>query len=188
MDDKKLTKIIRDYFGKVLHLSLATSVNDRPWVCELHFVFDQSLDLYFISKPSRRHSLEIGQNPMVSGNIVEQHTINDKVRGIYFEGRAHEITAIDISSPIYLLFKERLRITQDTLEEQNLPDGHRFYKIEISDYYVFDGRESNPGKKYHLVSKNNSNKFIKNTLNSLEEFKNGKFNTYESVEDLIVKT
>lgn len=74
-----LEKTIRDYLPAVIHLSLSTCKDDKPWVCEVHYVYDDELNLYFRSKPSRRHSLEIMDNPYVAGNIVEQHTVEDKL-------------------------------------------------------------------------------------------------------------
>jgi uncharacterized protein YhbP (UPF0306 family) len=51
-----LEAIIRDYIDKSLHLSLATVSENKPWVCELHFVFDDDLNLYWRSKADTRHS------------------------------------------------------------------------------------------------------------------------------------
>jgi nitroimidazol reductase NimA-like FMN-containing flavoprotein (pyridoxamine 5'-phosphate oxidase superfamily) len=72
-------QIIRDYLPNVIHLSLATCVDNKPRVCEVHYVYDD-LNLYFRSKLSRRHSQEIFHNPYVAGNIVEQHTREEKPR------------------------------------------------------------------------------------------------------------
>jgi len=81
-------KIIRNYLPQVIHMSLATCANNKPWVSEVHFVFDNELNFYFRSTPQRRHSEEIATNPNVAGNIVTQHFLGQKVRGVYFEGLA----------------------------------------------------------------------------------------------------
>lgn len=52
-------------------MSLATSADNKPRVCEVYFVYDTDLNFYFRSKTSRRHSQEIAKNPYVSANIVE---------------------------------------------------------------------------------------------------------------------
>src|ERR1700754_950837 len=100
-------KAIREYLPNILHMSLGTSSDNRPWVCEVHFVYDDNLNLYWRSKPSRRHSQEIAQNPNVAGNIVEQHAKEAKPRGLYFEGTAEMIT-VEAESSIHRLFQERL--------------------------------------------------------------------------------
>ncbi len=45
-------KVIREYLPKVIHMSLATCVDNRPWVCEVHFVYDDDLNLYWRSTRS----------------------------------------------------------------------------------------------------------------------------------------
>ncbi len=144
-----LEQTIRDYLPHIIHMSLATSHDDRPWICEVHFVYDADLNLYFRSKPSRRHSHEINQNPLVSGSIVTQHTADEKPRWIYFEWKA-ELIVINQDDPIYTMFCERVWCDASIITDQEKEDGHKFYKISVSDYYIFDKKESNPSTKYHL--------------------------------------
>jgi uncharacterized protein YhbP (UPF0306 family) len=143
-------QVIREYLGNVLHMSLATSAGNNPWVCEVHFAFDDDLNLYFRSLPSRRHSQEIASNPNVAGNIVEPHGLNDKPRAVYFEGKAEMLTGVDENHPAYKSLSERLGSGTDIIDEAKEEDGHKFYKIAISDFYLFDSRESKPSQKYHL--------------------------------------
>ena len=84
-----LEKIIREHIDKSLHLSLATCSQNMPWVCEVHFAYDNNLNIYFSSLTSTRHAREIEANPQVAGNIVKQHDINKYPSGIYFDGNAY---------------------------------------------------------------------------------------------------
>jgi len=140
---------IRDYLPEILHMSLGTCVDNRPWVCEVHFVYDDELNLYFRSLPSRRHSQEIAANPHVAGNIVTQHPIDLKPRGVYFEGTAEVLHAVDENHPAYMLFCDRLKKDSSILDEARDPQGTQFYKITVSDFYLLDSREG-PFQKYHL--------------------------------------
>lgn len=145
-----IEQIIRDYIPNVIHMSLATCADGRPWICEVHFAYDEELNIYFRSKPSRRHSQEIATNPRVAGNIVEQHGKNDEPRGVYFEGRAEVLQNVDEKHPAYIATKDRFdkdtKIIEDSLQE----DGRKFYRITVDDFYLFDARESTPAQKYHL--------------------------------------
>lgn len=116
-----IEQAIREYLSEIIHMSLATCAGGRPWVCEVHFAFDEDLNLYFRSKPSRRHSEEIAANPNVAGNMVTQHQLGDKVRGVYFEGKAELLENVGEQHPAYVLYKER--------------------------FNLFDGRESSPSQK-----------------------------------------
>jgi Pyridoxamine 5'-phosphate oxidase len=77
--------IIREYITDVVHMSLATSRDNVPWISEVHFSYGDDLSIYFRSKPTRRHSEEIAENNRVAGNIVREHRVGEPVSGIYFE-------------------------------------------------------------------------------------------------------
>lgn len=142
---------IRQYLPKIVHMSLATCQTDRPWVCEVHFVYDDKLNLYFRSLMSRRHSHELLENPNVAGNIVRQHTVDEYPLGVYFEGRAVRLQELPQQEEVAPLFKTRLKIDADIVAEAANPEAHQFYKISVSDWYVFGKLEANKeGIKYHI--------------------------------------
>lgn len=141
---------IRAYLPEIVHMSLSTSRANKPWTCEVHFAFDENLHLYFSSKPSRRHSQEIADNEFVSGNIVTQHGLGQKVRGVYFEGRAKLLSEVTAENPAYRVYSERFNGGPGMLEEAKKPDGHAFYEIVVDTFYLFDARESSPSQKYQL--------------------------------------
>jgi uncharacterized protein YhbP (UPF0306 family) len=145
-----IEQTIRDYLPDIIHMSLATSQNNKPWVCEVHYVYDEELNLYFRSRPSKRHSHEIAENPFVAWNIVTQHSVDDTVRGVYFEWKAELLTHVDENHIAYKLYCERLGTDRRILDELLTPNGHQFYKITVSTYYVFDAREEGPSQKYEL--------------------------------------
>lgn len=132
-------KLIREYVAENFHLSLATCANNRPWICEVHFVYDDNLNFYFLSKPGRRHSKEIASNSNVAGNIIKQHAADEKPRGVYFEGIAEQLADIKEDSLAYRLYLKRFGTGQDMLDEiMNDPQGHKFYKITPKSWVLFD--------------------------------------------------
>lgn len=152
---KDLEKAIREYLPEVIHMSLATSKDNKPWVCEVHYAYDEDLNFYFMSTAQRRHSVEISENPNVSGNIVKQHGMKDKPRGIYFEGVAEMLSEVYEEHPAYISYKKRFGLDKSDIVESRLETGHKFYKITVSKFYVFDAIESSPSQKYKLDWKSN---------------------------------
>jgi len=143
-------KIIREYIPLVLHMSLATTKDNTPWVCEVHFAYDTDLNLYFRSLASRRHSQEIVANSKVAGSIVKQYAPDDEPVGVSFEGTAKKLESGDEQNTAFECIKERLGASDDILEEAKRADGHQFYKITVANWYVF-GRFGGPsGQKYQL--------------------------------------
>jgi uncharacterized protein YhbP (UPF0306 family) len=146
-----LNDVIRDYLPTVIHMSLATSKDNKPWVSELHFAFDDDLNLYYRSLTSRRHSEEIATNPKVAGNVVKQHVLGEQVLGIYFEGIAKKLSAGPEQALASKLIEERLQASDTILEEAQQPDGHQFYKITVETFYIFGNLDNAGNNKYEVV-------------------------------------
>lgn len=150
MADMDIEEAIREYLANVIHMSLGTSADNKPWVCEVHFAFDSELNLYFCSFPMTRHCQEINQNPHVSGAITMQHGMGEKPLGIYFEGRAEELELQEENDGGFRAYTGRFPERVDFDEEYKTLKGARLYKITVSDFYMFDARDSKPPKKHHL--------------------------------------
>lgn len=148
--DINIEKAVRDNLDKILHMSLATTRDNRPWVCEVHFAYDEDLTLYYRSLRSRRHSEEILLNPYVAGTIVRQHELNEYPFGIYFEGKAELLEAGAEQNKAFGLLKKRVNAADDALEEASREDGHQFYKITVENWYVFGKLDGQNGKKHKL--------------------------------------
>lgn len=143
--------VIRAYLPSISHMSLATVRDGVPWVCELRYSYDEDLALYFRSPTNRRHSAEIADNPRVAGNIVVQHNVEEKPRGVYFEGTAELLDDVTENHPAYISYSARFNKDARILEEAQTDTGAKFYKITVHTFYVFDAQASNPPQKYELA-------------------------------------
>lgn len=141
---------IREYIPQVIHMSLATVSDNKPWVCEVHYAYDDDLNLYFVSGVNRRHSEELRKNQHVAGNIVTQHFLNQKVRGVYFEGTAKELHELDEIQLAYAAYKTRYADSPQLVQVAQSQGGARFYKVTVSDWYVLDGYANDPPQKFHI--------------------------------------
>lgn len=146
-----IEEVIRDYLPQIMHLSLGTSKNNKPWVCEVHFAYDDSLNLYFRSSTERRHSQEIAANPSVAGNIVKQHALGEPVRGVYFEGIARKLDPGPEQEKAAQAIIERLQAPETILEDAKQSTGSQFYKISVDTFYVFGNLDGTGNNKYELV-------------------------------------
>lgn len=144
-------KVIREYLPTIIHMSLATVYENRPWVCEVHSAYDEDLNLYFRSKSSRRHSQEIEQNPHVAGNIVRQHALEDAPVGLYFEGTSKQITADEDCDAAATLINARFDLGDEIINEAKKEDGHKFYKVTVENWYAFGRFGAEHSQKHKLV-------------------------------------
>ncbi len=134
-----LRKLITDYLKQAKMMQVATSEDNQPWVCTVYFVHDKDFNLYWISKPERRHSQEIRNNEKVAGVIVHHHTPGDPIRGIQFQGIAKELTAREAVKSAMGLYAKRYGFTQDRVDAiVNNTDGHFVYKISPSQFVLYD--------------------------------------------------
>jgi uncharacterized protein YhbP (UPF0306 family) len=140
---------IRAYITQIIHMSLATTADGKPWVCEVRFMYDDDLNLYLRTMPSSRHGEEIAANPQVAGNIVTQHFLDQPLRGVYYEGRAELLRGVDERHPAYQAYCHRFGDDLSVLQQAE-GNGPKFYKITVSDWYLFDSYVSKPPQKYHL--------------------------------------
>jgi uncharacterized protein YhbP (UPF0306 family) len=150
MSNLDIEKIVREYIDKTLHMSLGTSVKNKPWVCEVHFVYDNNLNLYWRSLTSRRHSQELTINPNVAGNIVSQHSLEEYPHALYFEGIAELVDNIDEQKKLFELFQARLGADESIITEAQLENGHKIYKVTVQNWYAFGKFGGEKGLKFEL--------------------------------------
>ena len=82
---------IVNFLNKHHVLTLATSLNNRPWCCQCFYVFVERLcGLAFTSETTTRHISEALQQPFVAGSIVLETSVVGKLQGIQLEGKIVE--------------------------------------------------------------------------------------------------
>lgn len=150
MDEVNVEKVVRDYLPNVVHLSLATSRNNKPWVCEVHYAYDDDLNLYFRSLASRRHSQEVADNMNVAGNIVKQHQLDEEVVGVYFEGRCQIVDDRTEQEAAVAYFQDRMGMGPEIVDDAQAEGGHKIYKIAVENWYVFGRFGAERGQKLKL--------------------------------------
>ncbi len=93
-----LASIIRDLLTTAQLMYLGTSHGGKPWVTPVYFAADVDMNIYWLSRKSRRHSIELSNNSHVAGSIVIPVNYGEKVRGLQFEGNARELSGQDADS------------------------------------------------------------------------------------------
>jgi uncharacterized protein YhbP (UPF0306 family) len=140
MDDKeKLKTLIKEYLEKARMMQVVTARDNQPWACTVYFAYDDSLNLYWISSTTRRHSEEIRNNEKVAGTIVLPHTPGDKVRGIQFQGVAKELASKEEAIAGMKWYAKRYGMKPERVDAiVGNKDGHVCYKITPTSIVLFD--------------------------------------------------
>lgn len=83
--------LVRSILEKGHLLSLATVDEGGPWVSDLVYVFDDDLNIYWLSMPEARHSKAILKHPMVAGTVTISTRSKEPNEAIQIAGTAEKI-------------------------------------------------------------------------------------------------
>lgn len=148
-----LKTLIVEYLTKANLMQLATVRDNKPWVCSVYFAFDDKLNLFWTSKPFRRHSQELRDNNHVAGAIVLPHQVGDKVRGIQFEGVAKELKDPKVIVSAMALYAKRLNASEEWVKSViSGIDEEICYMVSPSKFVLFDqvNFSDNPRQEYKI--------------------------------------
>ncbi len=116
-------------------MSLATQDEGGLWVSDVIFIFDEDLNIYWMSKPEVRHSKAILAHAQVAGTITHTTKSKELNLGIQFAG-----TAQKIDGPRYDLalkhFKKRNK--PEPKEEDDALGGRSWYMIKPTHIELID--------------------------------------------------
>ncbi len=121
--------------GKLMQL--ATVEGGRPWVCTVYYVGDEDYNLYWLSLPDRRHSLELERDPHAAITIVVKH--DKPVIGVQAEGTVDTVNDPELVKKIMQSYVDKYSAGKDFYD--NFVAGrmlHRLYRFTPSRYSLFD--------------------------------------------------
>lgn len=72
-------------------MSLATQDDGGLWVADVIYIYDDNLNIYWMSDPDVRHSKAVLSNKQVAGTITTSNKSKELNLGIQFSGNAEKI-------------------------------------------------------------------------------------------------
>jgi uncharacterized protein YhbP (UPF0306 family) len=85
-----IKELIIEVLEKGYLMSLATVDGGGVWVSDVIYIFDNDLNIYWMSDPEARHSQAVLQNKKIAGTVTISVQGEDNL-GIQFEGTAEKI-------------------------------------------------------------------------------------------------
>jgi uncharacterized protein YhbP (UPF0306 family) len=150
MTNEEIEKTIRGYIPQVAHMTLATARDNKPRAFEVHFAYDDGLNLYFCSSMESQHSVDIRENPNVAGTVTVQHEIGQKVRGVYFEGTCEQLENLADDDIAVTTYEKRLGVGPQIAKAARAEGKARFYKITVHKFRLIEGYDHDPALKCEL--------------------------------------
>lgn len=124
-------------------MQLATSCNDKPWVCTVYFVHDENFNIFWVSSPKRRHSQELSANPNVSATIVIYDDPSGERVGFQIEGTASLVSdAVEIQKAARL-YVDKYKSGKEYFLQLTADNPEQFiYKLKPNNIALFDQSQS----------------------------------------------
>jgi uncharacterized protein YhbP (UPF0306 family) len=136
--EHNIKELIKNVLEKGFLMSLATQDDSGLWVSDVIYVFDDELNIYWMSDPNVRHSQAILKNNKVAGTITISG-VGESNLGIQFVGVAEKI-----KGERYNLAKKHYAKRQklEPKETDDVLDGDSWYvlkpsKVELIDEKLF---------------------------------------------------
>lgn len=137
---------VRTALEKAHLMSLATRDADGLWVADLIFVYDECLNIYWMSSTETRHSCAIAQNSEVAGTITVSVKSKEPNLGIQFAGKAERMEGLQLG-----LLRKHLqkRGTPEPKDIALVLKGRSWYMIKPTTIHLID--EENFGFKKQIL-------------------------------------
>jgi uncharacterized protein YhbP (UPF0306 family) len=129
--------LIRSYLPHGRMMQIATQEDGQPWICTVYFVEDDNLNLYWLSLPARRHSVEIAKSNKIAIAVPIKH--DKPVVGIQAEGSAEAVADKAVIADVMQRYVERYGAGQKFYD--NFVAGqnqHVLFKFTPQTYVLFD--------------------------------------------------
>lgn len=125
MEQEKVKNLVKEVLEKGYLMSLGTVDDGGVRVCDVIYIYDEDLSIYWMSDPEARHSKAIVANPQVAGTITVSGQGEDNL-GIQFEGNAEKIEGArwDLAKKHYAKRKK-----SEPAETDDVLDGDTWYVL-----------------------------------------------------------
>jgi uncharacterized protein YhbP (UPF0306 family) len=146
-------ELTRQYLEQAKVMQLATSANDQPWACTIHYYSDADRNLYWISTTERKHSQHIAQNPKVAAAIlVHLNTPEERyIIGISLQGTA-ELIGEQLPTQIGQGYIQKLGRDPSLLSDiASGKNPHKFYCLKPSKIVLFDSKNFRDNPRQELA-------------------------------------
>ncbi len=133
-------KLLLSYLKKHTLMSIAT-FDKKPWIATVYYVFDNNLNLYFVSPPSSEHCQALENNDQVACSIADSGQIaSSQKTGLQVRGKASKVSSW---KKVKWMLKMFYRINPEAKEILNIENmkkrvvRSRVYKIKPTRFKLF---------------------------------------------------
>lgn len=132
---KNFNELGKEIIKSNIYLSLATSVENSPWISPLFYAIDNKFTFYFISQESSTHIRNIFVNNVVAFCIFDSKQLEGTGNGVQGKGRVYKLEDDEIETA-FLWYKTSFIELKKESFTGDAP--YRFYKLVPEQVFVLD--------------------------------------------------
>lgn len=103
MTQEEFNEIARNIIKSNCYLTLATALDNEPWVAPLYYDIDEGYNFYYISQLSSKHTLHLLKNPHVAFAIFDSRQKTDTGNGVQGFGKVYQVLDKDLGEVFKLI-------------------------------------------------------------------------------------
>jgi uncharacterized protein YhbP (UPF0306 family) len=134
----EIKPLLQKYLPTRSTMQLATVSSGQPWLCTVHYVHDDTLNFYWLSLPTRRHSQELAADPRAA--IAVAIKVDQPVIGMQAEGTTQSVNDTDEIKHVMRLYSSKHGGSGSQFYENFLAgtNEHMLYKFIPKNIVLFD--------------------------------------------------
>jgi uncharacterized protein YhbP (UPF0306 family) len=118
-------------------MQIATVSGQQPWCVTVFFAADNLHDIYWLSSPKARHSVEIASNDRVAASITLPHQYGQAWQGLQVEGTAKEMRPEE-TGQLFQAYGERFNAHHRLSAILNGQEDSRLYRLKPTVFVLYD--------------------------------------------------
>lgn len=112
-----LTSRVHDFLVRHNTMTLATvDADGAPQAAAVFYAADDTLDLFFLSSPNSRHSLNLARRPRVAASIQADNQAWQSIQGLQIEGAARLVDGVAETAHAVRVYAGRFDFLQSLLD------------------------------------------------------------------------
>jgi uncharacterized protein YhbP (UPF0306 family) len=116
MTREKLERIVVQYMDSMTTMTLAGSMDEKPWAAAVYYA-RRVFDLIFFSSPSSRHSMIFGHNPRAAATIHGDYKGWQEIKGLQMEGEIKLISGATARAKALATYLKRYPFVREFLSD-----------------------------------------------------------------------
>jgi uncharacterized protein YhbP (UPF0306 family) len=136
MTGEDFEKTVKAFMDQFTTMTLACSMNDRPWAAPVYYA-RRNYDLIFFSSPTCRHSTTLAENPKASAAIYGSYNDWESIKGLQMEGTVESIQSPVAIAKALATYVKRHSFVKELLKDPLTLAGEILGKTSRVQLYMF---------------------------------------------------